>query len=102
MYTERKKRSEYEIIFDILKQFGETGIKRTQLMFRSRLNYKIMLKYLSRLAAGGFVEERDGMLRITDRGRKLLEILYAYMSKKNELIGISKEIRELYPEINLS
>ena len=102
MHTERKKRSEYEIIFDILKQFGETGIKRTQLMFRSRLNYRVMLKYLSRLAARGFVEERNGMFYITDRGAKLLEILDAYISKKNELVGILKEIKELYPEINLS
>ncbi len=70
----RKKRTKYEIIHDILSQC-ENGAKKTWL-----------------------IAQRDGLYYLTEKGKKLLELLKEYKEKKTALDKVTAQIKEIYGE----
>ena len=94
---QRKKRSKYEIVHDILDQC-QNGAKKTWIMYRANLSYDLTTNYLNDLVKRGLVENREGLFYITDKGKQLLEVLKAWKEKKAGVEELVRKIRELYPE----
>lgn len=94
---QRKKRSRYEIVHDILDQC-QNGAKKTWVMYRANLSYDLTTNYLNDLVKRGLIENREGLYYITDKGKQLLEVLKAWKEKKKELDELVKQIKELLPE----
>jgi len=93
----RKKRSRYEIIYNVLDQC-QTGSKKTWVMYKANLSYDLTTSYLDELIKMGLVEPKDGLYYITEKGKQLLELLKVWRQKKSELDDVAKLIRELLPE----
>lgn len=75
-----ERRSQLEIVFDILKAIQDKGgkIKPTHLLYKSNLSHKRMKGYVDDLQQKGFMtadvnEDERSMYTITDKGLKFLE-----------------------------
>ncbi|ALG97222.1 hypothetical protein AVT97_gp59 [Sulfolobales Virus YNP2] len=93
----RKKRSKYEIIYNVLEQC-QTGSKKTWVMYKANLSYDLTTSYLDELIKMGLVEPKDGLYYITEKGKQFLELLKVWIQKKSELDDIAKMIKEFLPE----
>jgi len=69
-----KKRSNYEIIAEILK-ICMGGARKTRIVYQANLNFKMLNNYLAKLKKCGFIEERDSLIYTTDRGNLFLSNL---------------------------
>ena len=95
---QRKKRSRYEIVAEILEQC-QNGARKTWVMYRANLSYDLTTNYLNNLVKAGLLENRDGLYYITDKGRQLLELLKEWREKRNEFMEINKKVNEMLPEM---
>ena len=73
------KRSESEIIFDLLSS-AKQDIKKTRLMYKTNMTYVQFVKYLDfllekDLLEGRNINEREQVYNITDKGKELIESL---------------------------
>jgi len=68
------KRSKFEIISEMLKICIE-GARKTEIVYRANLNFKMLNEYLAELKRCGFTEERNGLIYTTDKGRIFIEKL---------------------------
>jgi len=68
------KRSRFEIIMEILK-ICNVGARKTEIVYRGNLNFKMLKNYLAELEKCGFIMERNGLFYTTDSGRLLLKKL---------------------------
>jgi len=93
--TGRKKRTRYEIIHDILAQC-ENGAKKTWLMYKANLSYELTNNYINKLVEKELIIQKDGLYYLTDKGRKLLELLKEYKEKKQALDKVTAQIKEIY------
>ncbi len=68
------RRNDLDICADILK-VSKAGAKKTHIVYKANLNFKIVKKYLSRLIDSGFLMDRseNGVFVTTDRGSDFLE-----------------------------
>lgn len=88
----KKKRSQLEIIHDMLSSVQEKGgtIKPTHLMYKSNLSYKLMQEYVELLLNRGLLEE-DGEEKkkyvITEKGRTYL-FEYRRMAEFTDAFGL--------------
>ena len=82
------RRNDLDICADILK-VSKAGAKKTHIVYRANLNFKIVKKYLSRLIDNGFLMDRsdNGVFVTTDRGSDFLE-QYARLTIPMGPIGI--------------
>ena len=75
----KRKRSRWEIILDILNGIDGAGnMKKTQIMYNARLDWRNFQKYFHNLVEQGYIEEVEnshGEYKITERGRELLRKL---------------------------
>lgn len=65
-----KKRSEIEILADILK-VAESGAKKSHIVYKANLNFKIVGGYLNVLISSGLLtgpEGRDNIFSTTEKG----------------------------------
>ena len=95
---QRRKRSRYEIVHDILDQC-QNGAKKTWVMYRANLSYDLATNYLNDLVKRGLVENREGMFYITDKGKQLLEVLKAWKEKRKELEALAEQVKQLLPDL---
>ena len=74
------RRNDLDICADILK-VSKAGAKKTHIVYRANLNFKIVKKYLSRLIDNGYLLDGSdsGVFVTTDRGSNFLE-QYARLS----------------------
>lgn len=93
----RKKRTRYEIIHDILSQC-ENGAKKTWLMYKANLSYELTNNYINKLVEKELIVQKDGLYYLTDKGRKLLDLLKDYKEKKQSLDKVTAQIKEIYGE----
>ena len=79
-------RSRLHIIADIL-HVARSGAKKTQIMYRSNLSYKLLTKYLIQTLEAGLMrfDREKQCYVITARGEEFLDIFKAY-SKSNRHI----------------
>ena len=68
------KRSRFEIIMEILK-ICMGGARKTEIVYRGNLNFKMLKNYLAELEKRGLIEERNGLIYTTDSGRLFLKKL---------------------------
>ncbi len=68
------RRNDLDICADILK-VSRAGAKKTHIVYRANLNFKIVKKYLSRLIDNGFLLDgsENGIFVTTERGSDFLE-----------------------------
>jgi len=68
------RRHKFDIIAEILK-LSTNGMKKTQLVYSSNINFNMLNKYLEPLMAKGFIELSGGLYYTTPGG---FEFLYMY------------------------
>jgi predicted transcriptional regulator len=81
------RRNNIDICADILN-VAKSGAKKTQLVYKANLNFKIIKKYITRLSEYGFLESERGQYFTTDKGNRFL-VQYREFT---EPFGFSKEI----------
>ena len=70
-----------DIIADILR-IARKGAKKTRIFYGANLNFKLLNEYLERLEEAGLItndQEKRGMLKTTDKGRKYLQHYEGFM-----------------------
>jgi len=90
-----KKRNKYEIIYDILS-ICENGARKTWVIYRANLSYGLTNEYMKKLMDAGLIEWKDSIYYLTEKGKKLLELLKDYKEKKQSLEKITVQIKEIY------
>ncbi len=66
------RRGRHEIVMAILSS-AKNGIKKTNIMYRARLGYDQLEKYLGALKKGGFIAEESGVWKTTEKGNDAIE-----------------------------
>ncbi|GEM_PF-802040 len=75
---ERKRRSELDIIADILGILSEKTQSITKIMYKANLSYNLTKYYVDRLLSLGLIEKIEREYCITDKGIKFL-IIYSFI-----------------------
>lgn len=71
----RRRRNNMEITADILR-IAKNGAKKTRIVYRANLNFKILHEYLDELGEAGLIandQEGNGLIKTTERGMQYLE-----------------------------
>ncbi len=66
------RRNDIDICADILK-VARVGAKKTHLVYKANLNFKIVKKYLSRLSENRLISSENGHYITTEEGMQFLE-----------------------------
>ena len=81
-------RGTLEIIRDVLLVVGEagdSGSKKTHIMYGANLSYKLLTRYLEKILYAGLVCEGESCYVITEKGRKFLQSYEDYEEKLKEI-----------------
>ena len=87
MRDRAKYRSRLQIIADILTAAGK-GSRKTHIMFRCYLSYKILCKYLDASVEAGLLRVRgssEPIYVVTDKGRLFLEKFFEYSERRKKM-----------------
>ena len=85
-------RSHLEILVDILSLVKE-GARRTHIMYRANLSFKLLDKYLNEVLTAGLARlGDDGFYKITEKG-------LIFLDKCNVFLKHDEDFRFLYEEI---
>ena len=86
MYLLGSYRRRIDIIADILN-ISVTFVKKTQIMFRANLSYKVLQRYLAELVEASLISYEDDKrcYILTNKGREFLDIYEEY-SAANKLL----------------
>lgn len=96
-------RGRLDIIADILRVASENA-KKTQIMYRANLSYKVLLKYLTEVSEASLIDFKDEKqcYILTTKGREFLEAYKEYSrgnrhleKRLNEINGKKKILEEL-------
>lgn len=91
-----KYRSRLQIIAEIL-EIVRDGAKKTHIMYRANLSYKLLCKYLDEVLKCGFVrvDRKEDCYVVAPKGEKFLERFDAYQELRervnNELSKVNKK-----------
>ena len=80
-----KYRNRVEIVADILN-IVEKGAKKTQIMYKGNLSYKLLRNYLREVIGAGLVcmGERSNIYQLTEKGKLFLKDFEDYSKNRNE------------------
>ena len=81
-------RSGLEIVRDVLlvaEEAGNSGSKKTHIMYGANLSYKLLTKYLEEVLNAGLVCEGESCYVITDKGRDFLQVFHDYENRRGEI-----------------
>ncbi|MCK4732744.1 MAG: winged helix-turn-helix domain-containing protein [Methanophagales archaeon] len=67
----KKRRGSIAIIVDILSVAGEKA-KKTQIVYKANLNFRMVGEYLPHLVDKGLIENTDGEYKTTEKGEEFL------------------------------
>ncbi len=72
--TERpsRRRARHDIIMEVLKN-AKNGIKKTPLMYKASLSFTQIEQYLDALKKAGFITEKSGIWKTTEKGLQVIE-----------------------------
>lgn len=96
-------RGRLEIIADILHVVSQNP-KKTQIMYRANLSYKVLTRYLTEVSEASLInfEDEKQCYRLTTKGREFLEVYKEYSKgnrhiekRLNEINGKKKILEEL-------
>jgi predicted transcriptional regulator len=91
MYTNSSQkiyRHRYEIVKDILQvaeESGSIGCRKTHIMYRSNLSYKLLTKYLREVVITGLLFGKKSRFVITSKGVEYLRFYESYDAKRKEI-----------------
>ncbi|MDH5201044.1 MAG: winged helix-turn-helix domain-containing protein [Candidatus Bathyarchaeota archaeon] len=82
------RRNDLDICADILR-VAKKGAKKTQIVYKANLNFKIVKKYLKRLLENGLLDssERGKLFHTTDKGANFLEQYSELVGPINSMTG---------------
>jgi len=92
--SDRRRRNEIEIIYAILQGCKE-GNKKTRLMYLAELNYPVFIKYIYKMEKMGLVRQEGEKYVITEKGKKVLELLDKYKEIYKRLSEIEKNLKDI-------
>ena len=80
-----KYRNRVEIIADILNVVGD-GARKTQIMYKGNLSYKLLTRYLREVIGAGLVcaGERASIYQLTEKGKMFLTDFKDYSKNRTE------------------
>ena len=86
-----KHRSDLEIVKDILTiVFNDIDVRKTHIMYRANLSYRLLEKYLERIQGLKLVDATEqGFFRLTEDGR-------SYLKECDSLIDVRNRVREQF------
>lgn len=90
----KKKRSDYEIIYDILSALVEGPIPKTRLIYRASLTYLTATKYISYLEKQNLITKQGDLFYITDKGKEVRSLLEVYKTKANEIKDLVQKLEK--------
>ena len=67
----KKRRGRTDIIVDILS-VAEEKVKKTQIVYKADLNFRMLEEYLPHLLDKGLIENTDGEYKTTEKGERFL------------------------------
>ena len=67
-----RRRARHDIVVEILKH-ARNGIKKTPLMYKASLSFTQIGQYLNALEKGGFIAEKSGIWKTTEKGLHVIE-----------------------------
>jgi predicted transcriptional regulator len=83
-------RTKLQIIADIL-EIVRGGAKKTHIMYRANLSYKLLCKYLNEVLECGLVRvDREDCYAVAPKGEKFLQQFNTYVKRQEHL---KKELR---------
>ena len=68
----RRRRARHDIIMEIL-QNAKVGTRKSHIMYQVGLNYHQNEKYLQALKEAGFITEKNGIWKTTEKGFHVIE-----------------------------
>ncbi len=72
----RYKRSQFEVIFEILHIIKEGEQIKTRIMYAANLDWRNFSKYIDFLISNGFIKKNKEKFELTELGKKLYSSLY--------------------------
>jgi predicted transcriptional regulator len=84
----RGNRSRIEIIKDILQvaeTAGESGSKKTHIMYGANLSYKLLTKYLKEVLSAELICRGESCYIITEKGKEFLKSYENYKENRAEI-----------------
>ena len=67
-----RRRGRHGIVVEIL-EIARNGAKKTKIMYKARLSYSQLEKYLNALRKEGFITEESGVWKTTERGLDVIK-----------------------------
>ena len=80
------RRNDLDICADILK-VTHNGAKKTQMVYKANLNFKVVKRYIKRLTDGGLLESVNGHFFTTDKGSRFVAQYREFVEPLNVLQG---------------
>ncbi|QGA53736.1 hypothetical protein GFS03_03580 [Sulfolobus sp. E5-1-F] len=81
----KRKRTQFEIIYDILNAVVHERVLKTRLIYKANISYNIAEKYLPLVEKLGLIRKDDKFYYITSKGLEFHKILEEYSKKADEL-----------------
>jgi predicted transcriptional regulator len=81
-------RGRLEIVRDILltaEKAGDSGSKKTHIMYGANLSYRLLERYLHEVLSAGLVYECKSCYVITNRGKEFLQVYGEYEKEHGEI-----------------
>ena len=74
------RRNNLDICVEIL-QVARMGAKKTHIVYKANLNFRIVIEYINRLIKSGmlFSAKNSGIYTTTERGEKFLKSYYEFI-----------------------
>lgn len=91
-----KYRRNFEIVADILDVVKKGGQKKTHVMYKANLSYKLLNKYLTEVLDAGLVRvENKDCYMLTEKGQSFLECFDEYSKRRNQLEQQSSDLNKV-------
>ena len=90
----RKYRDKLEIVHDILSAVSG-GIKKTHIMYKANLSYKLLARYLDDLLTADLVVLKENSLYcLTERGEQFLSRCKIYFTLREQVESSIEEVND--------
>jgi predicted transcriptional regulator len=91
-----KYRSKLEIVADILYVVRKGAQKKTHIMYKANLSYKLLSRYLTEVLDAGLVtvDKDEDCYLLTDKGQSFLECFDEYSKRRHRLEQQSNDLNK--------
>lgn len=90
----KKYRERLEIVYDILSVIND-GVKKTHVMYKANLSYKLLTRYLDELLTADLVVLKENALYcLTERGDEFLSRCKDYFSLREQVESSIEEMND--------